>query len=145
MINKHKFYSIALVSTAMILILVDVSAAAIATPQMIPIITWNSPDDTIYGRTLNSTQLNAFASDPVSKAPVPGNFIYTPPLGTLLSVGTQTLQADFIPNDVTNYSNASVNVSINVIHGRPTHARNFRANRSRLNNGDYGGAFVPVV
>ncbi len=94
---------------------------------------------------MNSTQLNAFASDPASKAAIPGTFVYTPPLGTLLSVGTQTLQADFIPNDITNYSNASAHVSINVIHGRPTHARNFRAKRSRPNNGDYGGAFVPVV
>ncbi len=145
MINEHKFYSIALVSTAIILTLAGISAAAVATPRAIPIIIWNSPADIIYGRTLNNTQLNAFASDTVSKAIIPGTFVYTPPLGTLLSVGTQTLKAYFIPNDITNYSNASASVSINVNHGRPTHARNFRANRSRPNNGDYGGAFVPVV
>jgi hypothetical protein len=129
----------------MISILVSNAGAEIVTPRMIPIITWSSPADITYGRTLNSTQLNAIVLDTVSRAPIPGTFVYTPHLGTLLSVGTQTLKADFTPNDITNYSNASASVSINVIHGRPNHARNSRANHDRPNNGDYGGAFVPIV
>ncbi len=142
MINKRKLYSVALVSIAIILGLVSIAGAG---PQTTPAITWSSTADPVYGTALNSTQLNARASDPVSNATVPGTFVYTPPLGTVLSVGTQTLRADFTPNDITNYSNASASVSINVIHGRPTHGRNFRPNHGGPNSGCYGGAFVPVV
>jgi|GEM_PF-4385775 hypothetical protein len=147
MINKRKLYSVALVSTAIILGLISIAGAA---SQLTPEITWSNPANIVYGTPLNSNQLNASASDSVSRAPVPGIYIYTPSLGTVLSVGTHTLQADFTPNDITNYSNASASVSINVIHGRPTHCRNLRPNHGELNhcgpnNGCYGGAFVPVV
>jgi hypothetical protein len=84
MINKHKWYSIALVSVAIILGLIIIAGAA---PQLTPEITWSSPADTIYGTSLNSNQLNASASDPVSRAPLPGTFVYTPPVGAVLSVG----------------------------------------------------------
>ncbi len=147
MINKHKLYSVALVSVAIILGLISIAGAA---PQLTPEITWSNPANIVYGTALNSNQLNASASDPVSRASLPGVFIYTPPLGTVLSVGTQTLQADFTPSDSIKYTTASATVSINVIHGRPTHGRNFRPNHGEPNhcgpnNGCYGGAFVPVV
>jgi len=142
MINKRKLYSIALVSTAIILGLVSIAGAG---PQTTPAIILSSTAAPVYGTALNSTQLNARASDPVSKATVPGTFVYTPPLGTVLSVGMQTLRADFTPNDITNYNNTSASVSINVIHGRPTHDRNFRPNHGGPNSGCYSGAFVPVV
>lgn len=75
---------------------------------------------------------------------VPGTLVYTPSLGTVLSVGMQTVLADFTPNYITNYSKASASVQINVIH-EPTHGRIFRPNHAGPNNGGYGGAFVPVV
>ena len=147
MINKHKWYSISLVSVAIILGLISIAGA---TSQLTPEITWRNPANIVSCTPLSNTQLDATASDKVSGATVPGICIYTPPLGTVLSVGKQTLQADFTPNDITNYSNASASVSINVIHGRPTHDRNFRPNHGEPNhcgpnNGCYGGAFVPVV
>jgi hypothetical protein len=142
MLNKHKLYSVALVSVAIILGLISIAGAA---PQLTPEITWSNPANIVYGTALSSTQLDVRALDTVSRASLPGVFIYTPPLGTVLSVGTQTLQADFTPNDIINYTTASASVSINVIHGRPTHGRNFRPNHCGPNNGCYGGAFVPVV
>ena len=78
-----------------------------------PIITWSNPADITYGTPLSSTQLDASAS-------VPGTFVYTPPSGTVLSVGTQTLNTTFIPNDTVNYTTASANVSINVTQATPT-------------------------
>ena len=73
-----------------------------------PIITWNNPANIIYGTALSSKQLNAIAS-------VPGKFVYTPPLETVLNVGLhQTLTAYFTPTDTANYTNISASVSINV-------------------------------
>ena len=108
MTNKQKLYSIALLAAAMILMLVGIADAAIVTPRMTPIITWNNPANIIYGTVLSNTQLDATAS-------VPGNFTYNPPAGTKLSVGLhQTLTAYFTPTDTANYNNTSASVSINV-------------------------------
>jgi hypothetical protein len=77
-----------------------------------PTITWSNPADINEGTTLSSTQLNAVAS-------VPGSFVYNPPAGTLLVVGTQTLHTDFTPTDAADYITASKDVSINVINVPP--------------------------
>lgn len=66
--------------------------------QGIPLITWPTPSDITYGTPLGVTQLNATAD-------VPGTFIYTPPLGTVLNAGSnQVLSADFTPTDLANYA-----------------------------------------
>ncbi|MDX6384619.1 MAG: hypothetical protein QOK48_2192, partial [Blastocatellia bacterium] len=76
-------------------------------------ITWSNPADITYPTALSSTQLNATAS-------VPGVLTYTPPVATVLNAGNaQTLSVNFVPTD-SNYSNASKNVSINVVKGTPT-------------------------
>ena len=77
-----------------------------------PTIAWSSPADIIYGTALNSTHLNASAL-------VPGTFVYTPTLGTVLGVGNQTLHVDFTPTDVTNYTSATKIVTINVQKATP--------------------------
>jgi len=71
-------------------------------------ITWSKPSDIIYGTKLTATQLDASAS-------VPGTFVYTPPSGTVLSVGTHTLSTTFTPTDIANYTTTSANVAINVV------------------------------
>jgi PKD repeat protein/Cu/Ag efflux protein CusF len=81
--------------------------------QATPTITWNNPANINYGTALSGTQLNAVAS-------VPGNKVYTPPLGSIISVGTQTLHVDFTANDTANYTTASKNVTINVLDVVPT-------------------------
>ncbi|MBK8484993.1 MAG: fibrobacter succinogenes major paralogous domain-containing protein [Saprospiraceae bacterium] len=74
-----------------------------------PLIIWSNPADIIVGTILSASQLNATAN-------VPGTFIYTPPIGTILNLGTnQDLKVDFTPNDVATYNLGSKTVKINVI------------------------------
>src|ERR1035437_6295132 len=81
--------------------------------QVTPTITWNNPADIINGTALSGTQLDATAS-------IPGNFVYNPPSGTVLSVGqNQQLNTTFTPTDITNYTTASASVFINVVPAVP--------------------------
>jgi len=59
------------------------------------------------GTELSGVQLDATAS-------VPGTFVYTPPVGTVLSAGTQTLSVTFTPADVKAYAKATMSVPITV-------------------------------
>lgn len=71
-------------------------------------ITWENPADLVIGLPLSDTQLNATAN-------VPGTFVFTPPVGTMLEMGdNQTLKADFTPRD-SKYPSLSKSVTINVI------------------------------
>jgi len=73
-----------------------------------PIITWSNPADISYGTLLSETQLDA-SSD------VPGEFIFTPPIGTKLGMGSnQDLKVEFTPSDGESYNNVSKTVKINV-------------------------------
>jgi hypothetical protein len=73
-----------------------------------PVITWANPADISYGTLLSATQLNATAD-------VPGEFVYSPAIGTKLNEGAnQDLKVDFTPNDAANYNKASKKVKINV-------------------------------
>jgi hypothetical protein len=76
--------------------------------QATPKITWAKPAAITYGTPLSSTQLDATAS-------APGSFVYSPPSGTVLSEGTQTLSVTFTPTDTTDYTTAtdSVNFTVN--------------------------------
>jgi hypothetical protein len=76
-----------------------------------PIITWSTPDAISYGTALNDDHLNA-------KALVPGTFVYTPAVGTVLTAGTQTLSAIFTPKDTADYTTAQATVTI-VVEGLP--------------------------
>ncbi len=65
--------------------------------QATPAITWANPANIILGTALGATQLDATAS-------VPGQFAYSPPAGTVLSAGSQTLSVTFTPTDTTDYT-----------------------------------------
>jgi YVTN family beta-propeller protein len=91
--------------------------------RLTPTITWSNPADIIYDTPLSSTQLNASAS-------VPGNFIYTPALGTVLSAGTQTLHVDFTPTDTVDYTTSSKDVTINISEKSVLPVANFSNNVS---------------
>ncbi len=76
--------------------------------QATPTITWvPNPASIVYGTPLGSGQLDATAS-------VPGAFVYTPPSGTVLNAGTQTLSAVFTPTDSTDYKPVSATATITV-------------------------------
>ena len=74
-----------------------------------PVITWNNPANITCNTPLGATQLNAIAN-------VPGSFVYTPPTGTILSLGSgQTLTVNFTPTNTANYNTVSRSVTINVV------------------------------
>ena len=73
-----------------------------------PEITWTNPADIDFGTPLSGTQLNA-------QSPVDGQFVYTPPLGTVLNAGpAQTLSVEFTPDNTTDYNTVTREVMINV-------------------------------
>ncbi len=75
--------------------------------KLLPTITWAAPAAITNPTPLSATQLNATAS-------VPGTFVYTPPIGTVLLAGTQTLAATFTPADTADYSPAEAMVALTV-------------------------------
>ena len=70
-------------------------------------ITWPAPGDIVYGTTLSAAQLNATAN-------LPGNFSYSPALGTVLGAGSRLLSVTFTPDDAANYNGAAATVTVNV-------------------------------
>jgi len=70
--------------------------------------TWATPAAITYGTALSATQLDATAP-----AGVPGTLVYSPPAGTVLGAGTQTLSVTFTPTN-TNYAIATATVSLTV-------------------------------
>jgi hypothetical protein len=78
-----------------------------------PVITWAKPASIVYGTLLGAAQLNATAD-------VAGSFVYTPPAGTQLDAGTQTLATHFTPGDTHNYNDASASVTIDVAKAKQT-------------------------
>ncbi|HKF47519.1 MAG TPA: FG-GAP-like repeat-containing protein [Terracidiphilus sp.] len=78
-----------------------------------PAITWPTPAAITYGTALSATQLDATAS-------VPGTFTYTPPAGTVLNAGQQTLSVTFTPADTASYASATATVTLVVNQATPT-------------------------
>jgi sugar lactone lactonase YvrE len=83
------------------------STAVLTVNQAASTISWATPAAITYGTALSGTQLNATST-------VPGTFLYSPPAGTTLGVGTQTLTVAFTPTDSTDYTGASASVSLTV-------------------------------
>jgi len=81
---------------------------AIQVNQATPVITWANPAAISYGTPLSATQLNATAT------PAGGAFTYTPPPGTTLPTGAQTLNVTYVPTDANDYATASSTVTIQV-------------------------------
>jgi alpha-tubulin suppressor-like RCC1 family protein len=84
----------------------------LAAHQPIPVITatvtWNNPVPIVYGAALGINQLNATAS-------VPGSETYSPPTGTVLPAGTNTLSLVFSPTDTADYGSLTTSVSLVVL------------------------------
>jgi hypothetical protein len=97
----------------------DVQINVIPVPpvaKVTPTITWNSPADITFGTALSDIQLNPVAKDPVTGNTIEGTYTYTPAAGTVLEVGNgQNLHVDFTPADTATYTNATANVTINVL------------------------------
>jgi len=77
--------------------------------KQVPIITWNDPTPIFQGTPLSSAQLNATAD-------TTGTFVYVPPAGTSLPVGSgQVLTVSFTPTDTNAYSSATKSVLLDVL------------------------------
>jgi hypothetical protein len=89
----------------------DVYAKATATQKTTAeksasVITWSNPAPIIYGTPLSGTQLDA-----VSNAP--GNFVYSPAVGKVLTVGLQSLSVKFTPTSTADYTTVTDDVDNN--------------------------------
>jgi hypothetical protein len=73
----------------------------------VPKIYWTAPAPITYGTPLSATQLDATGS-------VDGTLTYTPPAGTVLPAGQQTLSVTLTPNNTTQYAPATDTVTITV-------------------------------
>ena len=83
------------------------SSVSITIKAATPVISWATPTPITYGTPLSASQLDATSS-------VAGAFVYSPPAGTVLKAGTQTLSVTFTPNDAVDYTTATGSVSITV-------------------------------
>jgi hypothetical protein len=102
-----------LTSSNYVIAYVDGTLTVTPNPTRTPAITWVPPAEIAYGTALSSTQLDATVG-------VPGTFSYAPKLGTILGAGPgQTLSVTFTPTDTTDYTTASISVSINVVQAAP--------------------------
>lgn len=88
---------------------------SVAIAKAVPTIIWNAPASMVYGEALGSTQLNATATG-IDDATLSGVFSYSPAAGTVLNVGLQTLVANFTPDDVNNYTDATTRVVTEVLY-----------------------------
>jgi len=77
-------------------------------------LTWPAPAPIVYGTPLGAAQLDA------SSGGVAGNLVYTPPAGTVLGAGLQTLSVTFTPTDTTDYSVVTATVQLTVNKATPT-------------------------
>ncbi|MEM8670512.1 MAG: choice-of-anchor Q domain-containing protein [Planctomycetota bacterium] len=77
-----------------------------------PVITWENPDDIVFGTALSDLQLNAVSN-------VLGSFAYDPNFGVVLNAGQQQLSAVFTPDDTQNYNTATANVILQVDQQTP--------------------------
>jgi hypothetical protein len=76
-------------------------------------LSWAKPQPIVYGTDLSAIQLRA-------KANAPGSFTYSPPAGTDLGTGSQTLTATFQPTDTIHYlSGSQVRTTITVTQATP--------------------------
>jgi hypothetical protein len=60
--------------------------------------------------TLPPTRNNVFLAMALVSPPVPGTLVYTPPSGTVLPTGANTLSAVFTPTDTADYTGATASV-----------------------------------
>jgi hypothetical protein len=88
------------------------ATVSVTVAKTVPNVEWASPSPIPCGTPLGAAQLNASAS-------IPGTFEYSPAAGELLSAGSHTLSAIFIPSDGTSYSRAKAIVSLAVTRATP--------------------------
>jgi N-acetylneuraminic acid mutarotase len=79
----------------------------------IPVVTWPTPAPVPYGTALGAGQLDATAS-------VSGSFVYSPPAGTVMPAGPQTLSLTFLPTDSHDYASVKATAYLTVTQAPQT-------------------------
>jgi hypothetical protein len=72
-----------------------------------PVISWSTPSAITSTTKLGASQLNAFSY-------IPGSFTYSATTGSTLPIGDDLVTATFTPTDTTNYTSATMTVTIKV-------------------------------
>jgi hypothetical protein len=72
-----------------------------------PVISWSTPAAITTATKLSSSQLSAFSY-------IPGSFTYSSAIGSSLPIGDELITATFTPTDSTNYTSATMTVTIHV-------------------------------
>ncbi len=81
--------------------------AMLAVAKATPTLTWVAPAAITYGTALSAIQLNATASQP-------GNFGYSPTIGSAPNAGTNLLSVVFTPSDTADYDSVTGSVNLTV-------------------------------
>jgi large repetitive protein len=79
------------------------ASAILAVNKATPSLTWVPPSPVTYGTALSSAQLDA-------SSVVAGTWTYTPPAGTVLNAGSQSLSVSFTPSSAADYQPATAQV-----------------------------------
>jgi uncharacterized protein (TIGR03382 family) len=108
--NEQKFLEFSLYNLSNF---ISPSTTDIITIQGTPIITWPMPAPMPYGVPLSATQLDATAM--YGGSAVAGTFVYSPPAGTILPLGPNTLAVTFTPTNSTLYLSASGTTTVQVV------------------------------
>lgn len=90
------------------------TTARLTVNKATPVISWPTPAPIVYGTVLSAIQLDATAN-------VQGTFAYTPAAGTILAVGTNTLNVVFTPTDTADYATATGSVTL-VVNPPPSYS-----------------------
>ena len=80
---------------------------SIAVSKAVPTLAWPAPAPITYGTKLGGAQLDATAS-------AAGKLAYSPPAGTVLAAGAQTLKVTFTPTNTSGYASLTATVKIAV-------------------------------
>jgi RHS repeat-associated protein len=104
-------------------------------------VSWTQPADIANGAALTATQLDATST-------IPGTFVYSPGLGTVLTLGPHLLSVTFTPTDTIDYTATTVTVAITVSQGSTTYDSgtvSFVANTTTLATVSYGQSSTPAT
>jgi Flp pilus assembly CpaE family ATPase len=88
------------------------ASVSVNVAKQTPALQWPSPDPIAFGEPLSAAQLNAVAS-------IPGELVYQPALGEVLTAGTHRLTVTLNPTDNTQYTASEATVTITVSKATP--------------------------
>jgi hypothetical protein len=112
------------------------ATTTITVSKATPTITWPTPASIAYGTPLSATQLDATAS-------VPGSFVYSPVVGTVLAGGAHTLYATFTPTDTTDYNKVYPTVPLLQCFRSSPHGSNWRDGPTATRVAGKSGSSLP--